>query len=170
MPGMLSRWILRRVLSSGLSFESQAIDAYRGLRERLLKAGRCDESLEGSLCHLLEEEELHHRILSDAAAGRLSLEDLERRVEGHVYPGFDSITALRGEEAARWSADLQRALEQEEKTWVFYGNLRRMSKIPAVKKAFEVLAAMEKEHVDILRKLLGSPDLSSSGQSGSALP
>ena len=156
MPGMLSRWILRRVLSSGLSFESQAIDAYRGLRERLLKAGRCDESLEGSLCHLLEEEELHHRILSDAAAGRLSLEDLERRVEGHVYPGFDSITALRGEEAARWSADLQRALEQEEKTWVFYGNLRRMSKIPAVKKAFEVLAAMEKEHVDILRKLLGS--------------
>ena len=38
---------------------------------------------------------------------------------------------------------------------MFYGNLRRMSKIPAVKKAFEVLAAMEKEHVDILRKLLG---------------
>ena len=30
-----------------------------------------------------------------------------------------------------------------------------MSKIPAVKKAFEVLAAMEKEHVNILRRLLG---------------
>jgi hypothetical protein len=42
-----------------------------------------------------------------------------------------------------------------EKTWIFYGNLRRMSKIPAMKKAFEVLAAMEKEHVDILRRLLG---------------
>ena len=158
MQGIISRWILQRVLSSGLAFETQAIDAYRRLRERLLKAGRCDESLEGSLCHLLEEEEMHHRILSEAAAGRLSLEELERMVQGHVYPGFDSIAALRGEEAARWSADLRSALAQEEKTWVFYGNLRRMSKIPAVKKAFEVLAAMEKEHVDILRKLLGLPD------------
>jgi rubrerythrin len=155
MKGIISRWILRHVLSSGLSFETQAIDAYRGLREKLLKAGHCDESLEGSLCHLLEEEEMHHRILSEAAAGRLSFEDLERLVKGHVYPGFDSIVTLRGEEAARWSADLRSALAQEEKTWVFYGNLRRMSKIPAVKKAFEVLAAMEKEHVDILRKLLG---------------
>lgn len=158
MKGVVSRWILQRVLSSGLAFETQAIDAYRRLRERLLSAGRCDESLEGSLCHLLEEEEMHHRILSEAAAGRLSLEELERLLEGHVYPGFDSITALGGEEAARWSADLRSALAQEEKTWVFYGNLRRMSKIPAVKKAFEVLAAMEKEHVDILRKLLGLSD------------
>jgi rubrerythrin len=158
MQGIISRWILRHVLSSGLSFETQAIDSYRGLREKLLKAGHCDESLEGSLCHLLEEEEMHHRILSEAAAGRLSLEELERLVHGHVYPGFDSIVALSGDEAARWSADLRRALAQEEKTWVFYGNLRRMSKIPAVKKAFEVLAAMEKEHVDILRKLLGLED------------
>jgi len=170
MRGIISRWILRRVLASGLSFETQAIDAYRGLRERLLKAGRCDESLEGSLCHLLEEEEMHHRILSEAADGRLSLEDLERLVEGHVYPGFDSIVALHGGDAAHWSADLHKALEQEEKTWVFYGNLRRMSKIPAVKKAFEVLAAMEKEHVDILRKLLGSADREARGLPGPALP
>jgi len=155
MQGIISRWILRRVLASGLSFETHAIDAYRGLRERLLKAGRCDEALEGSLCHLLEEEETHHRILSDAAAGRLSLEDLEGLVQGHVYSGFEAISPLKGEEAERWAADLAAALEQEEKTWIFYGNLRRMSKIPAVKKAFEVLAAMEKEHVDILRRLLG---------------
>lgn len=155
MMGFISRWILRHVLSSGLAFETEAIDAYRALRERLLKAGHCDESLEGSVCHLLEEEETHHRILSEAAAGRLSLEDLERIVEGHVYPGFNAIVALQGDDAEQWSSDLRRALAQEEKTWMFYGNLRRMSKIPAVKKAFEVLAAMEKEHVDILRKLLG---------------
>jgi rubrerythrin len=155
MPGILARWILRRVLASGLSFETQAIDAYRGLRERLLKSGHCDESLEGSLCHLLEEEEVHHKVLSDAAAGRLSREDLERILQAHVYSGFDAITPLKGDEAVRWAADLTAALEQEEKTWIFYGNLRRMSKIPAVKKAFEVLAAMEKEHVDILRRLLG---------------
>ena len=155
MQGLISRWILRRVLSSGLAFETKAIDAYRDLRERLLESGHCDESLEGSLCHLLEEEEAHLRILSAAAAGRLTLEELERRMQGHVYAGFDAIVPLKGEEAERWAVDLDAALVQEEKTWIFYGNLRRMSKIPAVKKAFEVLAAMEKEHVDILRRLLG---------------
>ena len=30
-----------------------------------------------------------------------------------------------------------------------------MSKLPVVKKTFEVLAAVEKEHIDILRRLLG---------------
>lgn len=170
MPGVIARWILRRVLASALSFETQAIDAYRGLRERLLKTGRCDESFEGSLCHLLEEEEAHHRILSEAAAGRLSLEDLQRLVRGHVYAGFDSIVPLRGDDFERWSADLRRALQQEEKTWLFYGNLRRVSKIPAVKKAFEVLAAMEKEHVDILRKLLGSANGEAGALPGPGLP
>ncbi len=155
MPGILSRWILSRVVASGLSFESAAIDAYRDLKSRLMKGGRCDESLEGSLCHLLEEEERHHAVLSDIAAGRLSAQDLESLLGGHAYAGFGTIRALQGEERDRWAADLTAALEQEEKTWIFYGNLRRMSKIPAVKRAFEVLAAMEKEHVDILRKLLG---------------
>jgi len=155
MQGVVSRWILRRVLSSGLAFETKAVDAYRNLRARLLQAGHCDESLEGSLCHLLEEEEAHLRILSDAATGRLAVEDLERMLHGHVYAGIDAITPLKGEEAERWAADLNHALAQEEKTWIFYGNLRRLSKIPAVRNAFEVLAAMEKEHVDILRRLLG---------------
>ncbi len=155
MAGILSRWILRRVLASGLAFEKEAIDAYRVLREKLLKPGRCDEALEGSLCHLLEEEQMHERILSDASAGRLSLEDLQTALKGHLYAGFDAIRPLQGDEADRWRPDLAAALRQEEKTWVFYGNLGRMSKIPAVKKAFEVLAAMEKEHVDILRRLLG---------------
>jgi rubrerythrin len=156
MTGILSRWILRRVLASGLAFERELIDVYRDLREKLMKPGHCsDEALEGSICHLLEEDELHYQILSDAAAGRLSVESLESQLRGHLYVGFDSIRPLQGDEAARWSADLRAALAQEEKTWIFYGNLRRMSKIPAVKRAFEVLASMEKEHVEILRRLLG---------------
>jgi rubrerythrin len=155
VAGVLSRWILRKVLASGLAFEKEAIDAYRVLKEKLPKAGKCDEALEGSLCHLLEEEQMHERILSDAAAGRLSVEDLEVALESHRYAGRDAVRPLQGEEAERWRPDLSGALEQEEKTWIFYGNLRRMSKIPAVRKAFEVLAAMEKEHIDILRRLLG---------------
>jgi rubrerythrin len=72
-----------------------------------------------------------------------------------MYAGFDAIRPLTGEELARWEPDLSAALDQEEKTWIFYGNLRRASRIPVVRRAFEVLARMEKEHVDILRKLLG---------------
>jgi rubrerythrin len=165
VPGVVSRWIQRRVLASGIAFEKEAVDAYRVLREKLMKPGRCsDESLEGSLCHLLEEEELHFKILSAAAAGRLPLEDLERQLQGHFSSDLPSIRPLQGEELARWQPDLEAALQREEKTWIFYGNLRRMSKIPAVRRAFEMLAAMEREHVDILRKLLGLPDTSGAPQ------
>jgi rubrerythrin len=138
-----------------MSFETEAIDLYRGLRERLMESKSCDESLEASLCHLLEEEVTHQRILAEAAAGNLTQIDLDAMASGHMYPGFDSIRPLAGKALEEWSADLSAALEQEEKTWIFYSNLRRMSKIPVVKKAFETLASMEKEHVDILRRILG---------------
>jgi rubrerythrin len=155
MPGVLARWILSRVVRSGLAFETEAIDLYRDLLDKLRGSGSCDELLEGSLCHLLEEEETHRTVLLDAAAGKYSAEEMERIVGKHRYAGIDMLRPLEGGTLNRWSAELQAALEQEEKTWVFYGNLRRMSKIPAVKRAFEVLAGMEKEHIDILRKLLG---------------
>jgi rubrerythrin len=155
MPGPISRWILSRVVASGLAFEEEAIGDYRAMREKLGVRGACGEHLESSLCHLLEEEEAHKRVLTDAAAGRLSEADLDGLLDGHAFPGLDSMQPLSAEEQAVWGDDLARSLEQEEKTWIFYGNLRRMSKIPAVKKAFEVLAGMEKEHVDILRRLLG---------------
>jgi rubrerythrin len=155
MKGPISRWILSRVVASGLAFEEEAINDYRVLREKLGERGSCSEHLESGLCHLLEEEEAHTRILSDAAAGRLSEADLDRLLGGHPFAGLSSMQPLSAEEIAVWGEDLARALEQEEKTWIFYSNLRRMSKIPAVKKAFAVLAAMEQEHVDILRRLLG---------------
>jgi rubrerythrin len=155
MPGALARWILSRVVRSGLAFETEAIDAYRHLLEKLRGSGSCDESLEGSLCHLLEEEETHRTVLQDAAKGIYAPAELEEILRSHRYAGIDAIRPLQGETRAKWAPELEAALAQEEKTWVFYGNLRRMSKIPAVKRAFEVLAGMEKEHVDIVRKLLG---------------
>jgi rubrerythrin len=155
MAGPISRWILSRVVRSGLAFETEAIDAYNRLLEKLRGSGSCDESLEGSLCHLLEEEETHRKVLLDAAAGRYSPEELEGILQDHVYGGIDTIRPLEGQTLERWGPELRAALDQEMKTWVFYGNLRRMSKIPVVKRAFEVLAGMEKEHIDILRKLLG---------------
>lgn len=154
MKGILSRWILRGVLKSALAFEAEAVSTYTRLRERLGTGRSCSEDLDASLCHLIEEEELHRKILTDAAEGKLSLEELQAVLDQHLYDGFDRIRPLTGDTLREWEEDLSAALKQEEKTWIFYGNLRRMSKIPTVKKAFEVLASMEKEHLDILRRLL----------------
>ena len=99
--------------------------------------------------------ETHRKILTDAAKGGLSDAELERMQSGNLFTRVADIRPLEGAELERWQPDLVRALDQEEKTWIFYGNLRRLSKIPAVKKAFALLASMEKEHVDILRRLRG---------------
>jgi rubrerythrin len=155
MAGLLARWILSWVVKSAMAFEAEAIDSYRAIRERLLASRSCSEELESSICHLLEEEVEHTRVLGEVAAGRVSVEELERLVAGHVYPRFDAIQPLAPEDRAAWEPALRTALAVEEKAWIFYGNLRRMSRIPAVKRAFEVLASMENEHVRILRRILG---------------
>jgi rubrerythrin len=160
--GILADWILRRVVKSALVFEAGSLDTYRRLRERLV-----DHPLWESLSHLLEEEEHHWRILADAAEGRLNAAEMERIVAGHVFSGLARLRPLEGEAMREWGPELERALEEEERTLLFYGNLRRMSRIPVVRRAFEVLAAMEREHVDILRRLLGrSPAASSAALGG----
>ncbi len=156
MGGFLSRMILKGVVRSALTFEAQSISTYQGLRRKAEGGGRsCSDELTGSICRLLAEDELHRRILLDAGAGKLSLPDLERLLAERRKGGIPEIPPLDPDSLAQWGAELSSALEHEEKMWIFYSNLRRMSRIPAVKKAFQALAAMEKEHVDILRALLG---------------
>jgi rubrerythrin len=159
--GILADWILRWVVKSALAFETSSLETYRRLREQLV-----DSPLWESLGHLLEEEEHHWRILTDAAEGRLEAEAIERVVTGHLFSGMTAIRPLEGEALRAWGSDLERALEEEERTLLFYGNLRRMSRIPVVRRAFEVLAAMEREHVDILRRLLGRMPAEASAGSG----
>jgi rubrerythrin len=148
--GILANWILRRVVKSALVFEASSLETYRRMHERL-----ADNPVWESLSHLLEEEEHHWRILTDAAEGRLDAAAIEQVVEGHLFSGLAAIRPLEGEALREWGPELERALAEEEQTFLFYGNLRRMSRIPVVRRAFEVLAAMEREHVDILRRLLG---------------
>jgi len=155
MAGPISRWIFSRVVRSALVFETEAIETYRRLQESLGGGRACGGLLADSLCHLLEEERQHWEILSRASIGKLGVEELERVLDGHMDAAIDGIRPLAGEDLERWGGELSRALAGEEKTWVFYTNLRRMSKIPVVRRAFEVLAHMEKEHIDILRALLG---------------
>lgn len=161
--GFLADWILRRVVKSALVFEAGSLETYRRLRERLV-----DHPLWDSLSHLLEEEEHHWRILTDAAEGRLDAAEVERIVAGHLFSGMSAILPLEGDAARVWGPELERALEEEERTLLFYVNLRRMSRVPVVRRAFEVLAAMEREHVDILRRLLGRSPAASSGAGGLA--
>jgi rubrerythrin len=150
--GFLADWVLRRVVKSALVFEAGSLATYRRLRER-----QADQPLRESLGHLLSEEEHHWRILTDAAEGRLDAAEIERVVKGHLFPGMADVHPLAGEALSEWGPELERALAEEERTFVFYGNLRRMSRIPVVRRAFEMLAGMEREHVDILRRLLGLP-------------
>ncbi len=150
MASWLRKWLLSRIVKSALVFEREAIDRYRGLLERL-----GDGPARPGLEHLREEEEMHWRILGEAAEGKLDPEELEKALHEHLYASLEEIRPLPRGTLELWGNELAKALEAEKETFIFYGNLRRMSKIPAVKKAFEVLADMEKEHVEILCKLLG---------------
>jgi rubrerythrin len=150
--GIIASWILRRVVKSALVFEASSIETYRRLRDRLV-----DDPLWDSLSHLLAEEEHHWRILSEASAGRLDADGVERTVQDHLFGGMDGLLPLEGEARRTWGPELSRALAEEEQTLLFYGNLGRMSRIPVVRRAFEVVAAMEREHVQILRRLLAVP-------------
>jgi rubrerythrin len=151
MRGILRRWLLVRVIKSALVFEREAIALYRNLQEKI-REGPAREGL----AHLLDEEEVHWKILTDAAAGKLDPDELDRILKDHLYTALPSIQPIPRELRGLWEEELSRALEREKDTFIFYSNLRRTSKIPAVKRAFEALADMEKEHVDILSKLLGT--------------
>ncbi len=150
--GLLANWILRRVVKSALVFEASSIETYRRLRDRLV-----DDPLWDSMGHLLAEEEHHWRILSEAAGGRLDAAEIERIVQDHLFGGMAGLLPLEAEARRTWGPELSRALAEEEQTLLFYGNLGRMSRIPVVRRAFAVLAAMEREHVEILRRLLAAP-------------
>jgi rubrerythrin len=155
VPRLISRWIFSHVVRSALAFETESIDIYHRLADLLGGQRSCRDDFRGALCHLLDEEQMHWKLLTDAADGKLTLEELEHHFADHAYPGLEEMEPLGGGDLEKWGPELARALDQEEKTWVFYGNLRRMSKLPVVKKTFEVLSAVEKEHIDILRQLLG---------------
>ena len=142
--------LLSRVVKSALVFEKEAIERYRSLKEKISDA----EARQG-IEHLLEEEEIHWRILSEAAAGKLDPELVEKHMREHLFENLASIAPLSAEMRQAWGTEIGKALAAEKETFIFYSNLRRMSKIPVVKKAFELLADMEKEHVEILSRLLG---------------
>jgi rubrerythrin len=157
MAGFLSRLILKGVVRSALVLEAESIATYQALRGNVGNDRSCSDALDDNICHLLAEEEMHRKILQEAADGKLTLAQLEKLLAQRSAEALSMARPLDPQALARWGEALSSALEHEEKTWIFYSNLRRMSRVPSVKKAFEALATMEKQHVDILRSLLGLP-------------
>ena len=142
-------WILRRVLRSALVFEREATGLYASLHDKL------DGPSAAGVRHLLEEERIHQKLLEDIVSGRIRDQALEEILASHRFHAFEEIQPLDQKERAAYGATLEQALRDEEATVSFYDNLERIGKIPAVKRAFKVLADMEREHAAILRQLLG---------------
>ena len=143
------KWILRRVLKSALVFEREARGQYLAL------SGELGSSAQGGLAHLIQEEETHRRLLEDIVAGRLEDRALEQMLSSHRYHALEETVPLAEAERAAFGGKLEGALREEEATVSFYENLERMSSISSVRLAFRLLADMEREHVAILRRLLG---------------
>ena len=139
--GPLSRLILKRVMRSALSFESQSVTTYTGLLGTVRNGRSCSNELRYSLYSLLAEAEPRRKILQHTVAGRCT------------HRGNANVQTLDTVTVGQWSKDLSAVLQHEEMTWVFCDNLQRVSRTPSDRRTFEALAVMEKEHVDTLRKL-----------------
>ena len=46
----------------------------------------------------------------------------------------------------------------EEESFIFYSNLSKMSRIPAVRQAFRFMAEQERQHLRVLRRLRGADE------------
>jgi rubrerythrin len=142
-------------VKNALALEYQSIATYKKLQPNAEKDWCCTDALEETLCHLLAEEEMHRKILLDAAAAKLTLSVAEALLLEPPYCEVADTKPLGPDALAQWGKGLTEALEQEEKTWIYYSNLRRISKVAVVRKAFEALALREKDHMDVLGRLLG---------------
>ena len=150
MFGWLRDLVLRRVVKSALAFENDARNFYSSLEQSLE-----DTNARMGIEHLIHEEDLHKRVVTDLAEGRLSYDGIEEMLAQHRFHDLDAILALDERHLAAWGDELEMALENEKSTYTFYTNLSKISRIPVIRLAFEMLADMEREHIQILVRLLG---------------
>ncbi len=157
MTGLLARWILSSVVRRSLAIETAAVNAYRDILAAAANTGTTGDQLRSIVSRLLEEDEGHAHMLRKLSAGDRGVAARGPTIASHVRQGEQSMRPAEGEERVRLLTALEAVLAVEESAWIYYGNLRRVSRIHEVNRAFEILAGMEKEHADVIRQILGRP-------------
>jgi rubrerythrin len=143
-------WLTRRVLSSAFTFEADMFRAYQGVLRKLEGS-----SLGWKLKELQGEEKMHWDLLNRIAGGQISEQELEQIMEQARFHRIEEIAPLPPQELAVHGGKLAVIEKVEEESFIFNSKLQRMSKIPAVKRAFQFMAEQEREHLRILRRLRG---------------
>lgn len=158
MHNPLRAWLIRRVLAGAFTFESDMSRAYENALRSL-----SDSSLRDRLAALLEEERAHRALLERIASRRITGEELEgllRGAELHRPETVEPLSPRELEEHGRMLAVIEKV---EEESFIFYSNLSKMSRIPAVRQAFRFMAEQERQHLRVLRRLRGADDAGPSG-------
>ena len=153
MRNLLRYWLIRRVLKSAAVFEESLSSAYATLLEDL------ESSPAGEQLHrLMEEEALHLKVIRRLVRGPVSTGELDKLMADTHFHTPEEVSALNPALRETFAAQLKQLEDLEKESYVFYSNLARISKIPAVKKSFAFLAEQEKQHLLIVQRLMGTPD------------
>ncbi len=153
MRNPLRAWLIRRVLADAFTFEADMSRAY----ENALR-GLEGSSLGEQLAGLLREEREHRSLLERIASGRIPGGELERILEDTHIHRAEAVEPLPPDELAIHGRRLAVIEKVEEESFVFYSNLSRLSRIPAVRRALRFMAEQERQHLRILRRLRGATD------------
>jgi rubrerythrin len=161
MRNRLRYWLIRRVLKSAAAFEENLSEAYSALLAELK-----DSPAGARLERLQAEEKQHLAVIRRLSRGPAADEELERLISPTHFHNPDEVAPLDSAVRAAFAEQLERLRDLERDSYIFYSNLARMSKIQVVKKSFSFLADQEREHLQILQRLLGGAEAPETAEKG----
>jgi len=153
MRNRLRYWLIRRVLKSAAAFEEDLSAAYANLLDELEHS-----DARTRIERLQAEEKQHLAVIRRLSRGPAADEELERLISHTHFHNPDEVAPLDPAVRAAFAEQLEHLHKLERDSYIFYSNLARMSKIQVVKKSFSFLADQEREHLQILQRLLGGAE------------
>lgn len=150
MINPLRNWLTKNVLKNAMVIENRLLKSYENIIEEIgKKTGRKDLNV------LIQSEKTHIELLKQIKQKDFSFNRIKALLEQNCPHNADKIKPLDDKLLTSYREKLEEIENLEHDTFVFYSNLNRMSKIPAVKEAFRFLAQQENIHLQIIKKLLG---------------